>query len=119
MPDVILSTKTYDIGGYIEISLEGSKEALIDRSRRAQVTKTLDGGVVVDDGGFAQGDRGPWDVRVQPSAAELEILKYLLETYQQINCATREGFFTVVPQRLTSPGPLLAQIRLLVLSKEA
>jgi hypothetical protein len=119
MPDVILASKTADIDGYIELTLDGNKEALIDRSRRVTVTPTLDGGGVVDDGGFAQVDRGPWDVRAQPSRVELETLKYLLETYGQLNCVTREGVFTVAAQRLSSPSPLLFQMRLLIVSKDA
>lgn len=118
MPDLALATKTFDLSGYIELSLDGDKEALIERTRRATVTATLDGGAVADDGGFAHGDR-QWDVRVQPSRDELDTLKYIIETYSQINCATREGMFTVIPQKLSTPSPLLFQLRLLVLSKDA
>ena len=117
MPDVVLSAKTYDPDAYLAIDLTGDREALIERTRRATVTPTLDGGVVANDGGFSHGDR-QWDVRFQPSRAELETLKYLIETYSQLDCVTKEGLFTVVPQKLTMPAPLLAQIRLLVLSKD-
>jgi hypothetical protein len=117
MPDLILSTKTYDLDGFLEITLDGSREALIERTRRAVVTQTLDGGVVVDDGGFTHGDR-TIDVRMMPTREDLDVLKYLVETYAQINCSMRDGFYTAVPQRLNAPAPLLAQLRLLLISKD-
>ena len=118
MPDIALASKTYDLTGFVEFTLDGDREALVPRVRRTTVTATLDGGVVVDDGGYAHGDR-EWDVRVRPSAEELEVMKNLVENYGQINVATKEGFFTAVPQRLTTPSPLLFQLRLLVVSKDA
>ena len=118
MPDVILSTKTFDLDGYLEITLEGSREVLIERTRRASVTPTLDGGVAVQDGGFSHGDRAI-DVRVMPTRNDLDTLKYIIENYSQINCAMREGFFTAVPQRLSSPSAMLAQLRLLLVSKDS
>lgn len=118
MPAIALATKTYDLDGFVALDLDGDREALIPRSRRATVTATLDGGVVVDDGGFAHGDR-EWEVRVRPSVEELEVLKNVVENYSTINVATKEGFFTAVPQRLTTPSPLLFQLRLLIVSKDA
>jgi len=117
MLDVILSTKSFDVDGYVEISLEGSREAIIERTRRTSVVATLDGGVAVDDGGFSHGDR-TLDVRVMPSRADLDILTYLVENYAQINCAMRDGFYTVVPQRLSSPSAMLMQLRILLVSRD-
>jgi hypothetical protein len=118
MPDVILSTKTYDLDGFLEITLEGSREALLERTRRAVVTPTLDGGVAVQDGGFTHGDR-TIDVRMQPTRTELTTLTYLIETYSQLNCSLRDGFYTAVPQRLSAPAPVMAQLRLLLISKDS
>lgn len=118
MPTIALASKTFDLDGFIALDLDADREALVARSRRATVTACLDGGVVADDGGYSHGDR-QWDVRVRPSEEELEVLKNLVENYPTINCATKEGFFTVVPQQLTTPSPLLFQLRLLVVSKDA
>jgi hypothetical protein len=118
VPHLALASKTFDLDGFVALDLDGDREALTPRSRRATVTATLDGAVVVDDGGFAHGDR-EWDVRVRPSVEELEVLKNLVENYPTISVSTKEGVFTAVPQRLTTPSPLLFQLRLLIVSKEA
>ena len=118
MPDVILSTKTFDLNGYLEIDLDGDREIFVERARiRTIVSFALDGSPIREDGGFTHVGR-KWDVRMKPSLDALEIMKYLIETYGSVDCSIREGMFTVVPQRISTPSPLLFQFQLVVVSKD-
>lgn len=112
----VLSTKTYDVQGFIELSLTPDTD-LITRQRRVSSVPTLDGGVAVQDGGFAHGDRS-FTLQADITADTLEILKHLHDTYAQLNLAIADGFYTTAPQRL-SVNQGRALFSLLVISKDA
>lgn len=119
MPDIALASKTFDLDGFILIDLTGDKEALVERSRiRTIVRFALDGSPITQDGGYTDNGR-KWNVLLRPTRDELETLKHLIETYAELNCSTREGFFSVAPQRLSTPSPLVFQFSLTVISKDA
>ena len=114
----ILTTIEYDPDGVVDIEkLDAASEGLEDRTRRTTVTKTLDGGVVSEDGGFAHGDRA-FTVRMRVNSAQSAKLKYLLETYPKLRVSLTEGVFIVAPAILTYKGSYVT-FRLNVLESEA
>lgn len=117
MPDVSLSTLTYDPDGCLDLSFEKSSEGIDDRGRRVERVQTLDGGVVVVDGGMVHGDR-TFVLRARVSKEQKDALKYLVETYAELRCSTRDGLYRVACETLTFTGNL-ATAKLLVMSKEA
>ena len=60
--------------------------------RRATRTKTLDGGVVITDGGFSQGDR-TLQITVSHTDPLQEILWSLFQNANQVVVATEDGAF--------------------------
>jgi hypothetical protein len=116
MPDASLSSITYDPQGVLDLTFTRPGEGIHDRGRRVGRTQTLDGGVVMTDGGSVAGDR-TYILRARLTRAEAEILKHIYETYREIFCSTHDGFYRVAPEQLTWEGSL-AVLRLLVISKE-
>lgn len=93
-----ISTPTLDIIG--DIILNEHIDTDISRySRRVNSVATLDGGVSVDDNGFADVDR-PVKIVIKSTVAIMERLKYLLENYPVINLSTRRGFNTAAISKL-------------------
>lgn len=117
MPDISLSTLTYDPDGCIDLAFEKSSEGIHDRARRVGRQQTLDGGVSLTYGGIAHGDR-TFVLRVRVSKSQRDILKYLYDTYPEVRCSTQDGLFRVAMETLNFDGNL-ATMRLLVVSKEA
>ena len=67
------------------------------RDRRVSRTATLDGGVSINDNGYAPGDR---DITIKvPNASKVisDYLAYIAETYSQIIISTEESVFLGVP----------------------
>jgi hypothetical protein len=94
-----LSAPTFDPLGHIALRpLPGSDLGSI--TRRVSRQKTLDGGVVVNDGGFAHGDR-TLGVRFKPrSEAEYESVARLVRLYPEIVVSKRDGVFRAAVQSL-------------------
>lgn len=95
-----LSSSTYDLNGSVRINALASSD-FDTMERRVSRVKTLDGGVVINDGGFAHGDRTitiAWKIS---SAAEYDAVKYLVETYAQLRVSLRDGVYLCAPYRLS------------------
>ena len=110
-----LSSPTFDPLGSVTLQELPSSE-LDSVSRRVNRVKTLDGGVVVNDGGYAVGDRTfriAW--RLQ-SADQFESVRRLVRLYPRVNIATREGVFLASIQDL-SRSAREASLTLLVIQK--
>ena len=78
-------------GIWLEHPGDGSEIEAIQR--RVERTKTLDGGVAVVDGGFADGDR---TIRLEvdtPTADQFAAAKRYVNLYQQIRVCTADGSF--------------------------
>lgn len=116
MPDASLSSITYDPHGVLDLIFTRPGEGIHDRGRRVGRTQTLDGGVVMTDGGAVAGDR-TFILRARVSRAQADTLKHLVDTYSEIFCATRDGFYRVAAEQLTFDGAL-AILKLLVIKKE-
>ena len=98
---ISISAPTYDPLGIVRIQDAPSSDIDTVR-RRVSRAKTLDGGVVVNAGGFAHGDR---DLRVTwrpKSSAEYAAVQRLVRLYPQLIVSTREGVFTCAPATLES-----------------
>ncbi len=111
----VLSAPTYDLSGYVEIDVL-PEASFVGAERRVNRVRTLDGGVVINDGGFAEGDR-EIVLRWQPTTqSQAEAVERLLRLYSLLNVSTRRGVFSAAPERFT-PGPAENTLRLLVKTK--
>ncbi|MEY2653625.1 MAG: hypothetical protein RLZZ524_653 [Pseudomonadota bacterium] len=111
---ITLSTATFDPSGYIEIEALPSTTAG-DASRRVSRVATLDGGAVVNDFGFSDADR-VISLKWSPVLATDVAVKRLLELYQTVQVATRDGVFLAAPESFTA-RPTESTLRLLVLER--
>lgn len=84
------STPILDVNG-IFIFKEHPTTQLHSFSRRLNRTATLDGGVDVEDLGYADVDR-PVEIVVFFSVQLLDSFKYLLENYASVGLSTQLGF---------------------------
>ena len=112
---IVISAPIYDPNGVVRIQ-DAPNSDLDSVRRRVSRAKTLDGGVVVNDGGFAHGDR---DLRVTwrpKSSAEYDAVQRLVRLYPQLIVSTREGVFRCSPATLeTRSGE--ATLSLLVIDR--
>lgn len=100
---IALATPTFDIDGHIVLH-ELPATDLGETRRRVNRQKTLDGGVVVNDSGYAVGDRTievRWRIR---SEAEYRAVQRLVQLYPRLMASTRDGCFEVAPERLSQSG---------------
>ena len=110
-----LSTPTYDPLGFVEIKTIAGQEPG-ELTRRLTRSATLDGGAVVSDFGFSDGDR-TIDVRWSPvSAADEANIGRLFESYAQVQIATPDGVFLAAPESYRR-GAAESSLRLLVIEK--
>lgn len=65
---------------------------ITENSRRITRTKTLDGGVVINDSGFSHGDRS-FTVVVASTEALFDSLWQLFQDHAELICTTSEGAF--------------------------
>lgn len=109
-----LSSITADLSGHVEIK---STPETTDGELRRRVNRiaTLDGGAVVDDGGYSEADR-TIELAWQPTAALDAAVQRLLSVYSRIAVATRSGVFLAAPETYT-PGASESTLRLLVIEK--
>jgi len=96
---ISISALTYDPAGSIRLQELPSSDIDTVR-RRVSRRATLDGGVVVNDGGFAHGDRNLL-VRFRPtSRAQYDAVQRMVRLYPQLNVSTRDGVFRCAPNTL-------------------
>lgn len=113
--NIFLSTTTYDLSGWAAIrALPDS--SLGETTRRVNRVATLDGGVVVNDGGFAEGDKTISAIWRPVSKAHDDAVAYLVATYSVLLACTRDGAFLVSPERFV-PGRKQNRLSLLVTGK--
>jgi hypothetical protein len=111
----VISAREFDLSGWVELHVKAPAETGEVR-RRVNRVATLDGGSVVNDGGFADADR-TLDLTWQPTSSATEAaVEYLVRTYAQVNVSTRAGFFRAIPATYT-PGSDESTMRMLVLEK--
>jgi effector-binding domain-containing protein len=95
---VFLTSKTFDVNGYVPITPTTDKADFGESRRRASRVQTLDGGIAVNDFGYADGDR-TITLYWRPRSAAVEAnIKRLVEQYQRLNLSTKDGFYEVIPE---------------------
>ena len=97
-----LTVPLYDINGAVLLWPLPSSD-FGDVSRRVNRVATLDGGVVVNDGGFAEGDRTlelRWRYRPDVDAKVAALVK----NHSIIHASVAEGCYQTVPQRYRKSG---------------
>lgn len=90
---ISLSTITFDMAGNIIFRNELLNSNTTSVSRRLTRTKTLDGGVVLQDKGFSHGDRTFSFLIPNAIQTDVERLYYIISTYSEIYLVTSDGFF--------------------------
>lgn len=110
-----LSPTVYDLTGWVELeTLPSSTDG--DLRRRVNRVATLDGGAVINDGGFSDADRTIELRWTRDSASTDATVQRLLQSYATLIVSTRAGVFLTAPESL-SLRESEATLRLLVLSK--
>lgn len=109
----ILSTKTYDPDGWLEIEFEEQTAGIYDFMRQATIVKTLDGGVFVDSMGVLDPGRVlTVTTRVDDPTADL--LADLCRAYERLNLATENGLYSVCPMQFgRTPSVILMQLHII------
>ena len=100
---ISLSAPTFDIDGHINLRELPSTD-LGETRRRISRQKTLDGGVTVVDSGYAVGDKTldvRWRIR---SESEYLAVDRLVRLYPRLTASTRDGIYTVAPERVKRTG---------------
>jgi len=94
-----LSTITFDLDGARIFQTDRSSE-LKNRQgdRRISRTATLDGGVLIADLGYADGDRKLTVVELDATEAAVTFAKYMVENFSLINATTEDGAYEVAPE---------------------
>ena len=111
-----LSTQVFDVAGYVEIDVTPDTTPGAS-ARRMNRVATLDGGSVVNDGGFTEADRIIELAWVTADSSTLgSAVDRLVQFYTRLQISTSSGVFTVAPEVYT-PGVKESKLRLLVLAK--
>ncbi len=86
-------TLEFDLDGDIVIHDEFSESQVHDFKRRVSRTKTLDGGVYINDFGYTSGDRTIELSLGSLSLVDVDNVKRLFKSYSKFIVVTREGPF--------------------------
>ena len=96
-----ISTTIYDIDGAIILKdILQRSTSVKSLTRRINKVATLDGGVIVEDRGFSEGDRN-FEIFVPFSQTVHDIMLRLIKTYDQLLLTNDEGAFLVAPAEFT------------------
>lgn len=94
-----ISTRTYDLLGSMIFPLSDSDDMINGNGkRRCSRTATLDGGCVVYDTGYAEGDR---TIKVREKDADkslVDFAKYITQKYPTVIVTSRDGAYIGVPE---------------------
>lgn len=97
---VTFSSKVFDLDGSVSVQEIDGGLGQRGSIRRVSRTKTLDGGVALDDAGYAEGDR-TFNVEVEDiSQSALETLHRIHSLYSVHLCANEEGIFEGVIEEI-------------------
>jgi hypothetical protein len=110
-----VSATVSDPAGYVELDVSEENPSGVTRRRISRIS-TLDGGVVVNDGGYSPGDRTLELSWVSSSKATIDSIERLIRLYNRVNVATRAGVFLAAPGDFT-PGIEKSKLTLLVLDQ--
>lgn len=95
---ISISTPTFDVAGS-EVLNPDIKSDIDTVERRVSRTKTLDGGVTIDDMGFSWGDVTLKLLFSALSEATAENIRRLTSSYTNLIVSTKDGVFSTSPSR--------------------
>lgn len=110
-----IASQVADPAGYVELVVDNDQTAGEARRRVARIA-TLDGGVVVNDAGFSDGDRTIQLSWTPVSSAAEDTVERLVRNYTRLTLGTRFGVFLVSPENY-SYKPEKSTLQLLAISK--
>lgn len=94
-----ISTTTYDLDGTrVFQNTETSETQKI--TRRVSRVATLNGGAVLDDGGYAAGDRTIELKQARASQDDIDFCNYVLKNYATVILSCPEGAFVCAPSQV-------------------
>ena len=93
MRSIALAAKTFDILGDIVFMHPGGDSALRNKSRRATRIATLDGGAVLSDLGYTDGDRDMSIVINPVSEAQATVIEQLVRYHAEIFVTMDDGCY--------------------------
>jgi len=96
-----ISPLLYDPVGALLLNCVDAASDTGNYTRRVTRTKTLDGGVVLFDGGYTPGDR---TVTVQldaPSQLTVDAVRYVFQAYAKVLLFLSDGAFIAAPSTMT------------------
>ena len=112
---ITISSTTFDLDGSVEIEVLPDS---FDGETRRRVTRvaTLDGGVAMNDRGYAEGDRDLSYTWKTVSKAHNDAIARIVRLYPRVHVSTPSGCYLAAPQVFT-PGVEESTISLLVIDK--
>lgn len=112
---ISITTPTFDAYG-AEMLKPDTKSDYGSLDRRASRTKTLDGGVTIDDMGFSWGDVTLKMIFTNLNDVSAANLKRLTSSYSRLIASTKDGVFNVSPSRFEEKDGVVS-ITLLISEK--
>lgn len=112
---ITIHSTTFDLDGTVELDVLPDSP---DGETRRRVTRvaTLDGGVAMNDRGYAEGDRDLSYTWKTVSKDHNEALARIVRLYPRVHVSTPSGCYLAAPQVFT-PGAEESTISLLVIDK--
>ncbi|MBW1802553.1 MAG: hypothetical protein JRJ85_17695 [Deltaproteobacteria bacterium] len=98
---IVLSKTTSDTAGTVQLEIDHDKSDLRTYSRRLVRTKTLDGGVVISDSGFSDGDRTLRIVALNVGGALAAALETMHQNNTIIGLSMAGGFYSAAIKTLS------------------
>jgi len=112
-----ISSATFDLNGDFIFHLKDYNvgDDLDEGTRRVTRTKTLDGGVYINDNGYTAGDKTINILLVNPIKTITEKLKNLLKNHGEVTISMNDEVLLCVPESYLLSG---GNFRLIFLAKE-
>jgi hypothetical protein len=114
-----ISTPTFDTQGSRVFRNADRGTEMKNRSgaRRIARTATLDGGCVIADMGFSDGDRSLTAEDPLPGIEAVEFARYIVENYGLVVVTTEDGVYEAAPEAYDVNASGVLSIKLLVSGK--
>lgn len=89
---IIITTQVADTKGMVQFQ-ESSESTLGDWTARVSRTKTLDGGVWINNSGTVDGDR-TLAIKAELTGEQADALEYIYRNYQTVDLSCSKGLFS-------------------------
>jgi len=101
---ISLCSRVFDPDGSMVINIDPSSD-LGSTTRRVNRVKTLDGGVSINDTGFAEGDR-ELKIKAQLSNSQIAQIRRLQQLYPLLSVSSSVGVFEGVINQISESPPV-------------